>query len=192
MPEVFLFGGPNGAGKTTLALRLLTQGLSLLEFVNADEIARGLNPLNPNAQTGLASRLAIRRVNTLIEQNRSFAFEGTLAGQWQARALKQCAEKGYQTRLVYLWLPSPEVAIARVTRRVQQGGHDVPETLIRRRYAKGLSNLFHLYLPLMDEVDILNNSRLGGDPTKLLIAQKRNGQVRVHQKTQWRLLCQNP
>jgi predicted ABC-type ATPase len=100
--SVLLFGGCNGAGKTTLAFRLLGDGLHIHEFVNADEIARGLNPMNPYNQAGLASRLAIQRVEDLISHQQSFAFEGTLSGKWQAKILKRCADLGYETRLIYV------------------------------------------------------------------------------------------
>jgi predicted ABC-type ATPase len=192
MPEVFLLGGPNGAGKTTLAFRLLAQGLQLHEFVNADEIARGLNPLNPSSQTGLASRLAIRRVADLMADQQSFAFEGTLSGKWQAKILRQCADLGYQTRLLFLWLPSAEMAMARVAERVQQGGHDVPKDLIQRRYQAGLRNLQNLYLPCVEEADVLDGSQLGLNPTEQVIAQKRNGNLQIYHTEKWRRLCQTP
>src|SRR6478609_10942441 len=155
-PEVILFGGCNGAGKTTLAFQILSKGLEFHEFVNADEIARGLNPLNPKSQEGLASRLAIQRVNTLIELSHSFAFEGTLSGSWQAKVLKRCTDRGYHSLLIYVWLPSVEFAKQRVRNRVLQGGHDVPPDVIERRYQAGVNNLQKLYLPVVSEALILD------------------------------------
>jgi predicted ABC-type ATPase len=190
-PEVILFGGCNGAGKTTLAFQLLGKGLHLHEFVNADEIAHGLNPLNPSSQAGLASRLAIKRVNDLIKQKESFSFEGTLAGAWQAKMLRICADVGYQTRLIYVWLPSVAMAKQRVQNRVQQGGHDVPVDLIERRYYKGLANLQHSYLPLVDEALILDGSDLGLSAHHRIIAQKQNNQLEIILPEKWSLLCQN-
>jgi len=190
-PEVILFGGCNGAGKTTLAFQLLGKGLQLYEFVNADEIARGLNPLNPSAQAGLASRLSIQRVQTLIEQKQPFSFEATLAGAWQAKMLTHCAKAGYQTRLIYVWLPSVALAKQRVQNRVRQGGHDVPTTLIERRYHKGLANLHRLYLPIVDEALILDGSELGLSAHHRIIAQKHDEHIDVIIPEKWSLICQS-
>jgi predicted ABC-type ATPase len=189
-PEVILFGGCNGAGKTTLAYQILGKGLQLYDFVNADEIARGLNPLNQTAQAGLASRLAIQRVNELVKHRQSFAFEGTLAGAWQAKILKQCQTEGYVTRLVYVWLPSVTMAQQRVKNRVLQGGHDVAPELIERRYYSGLTNLNHLYLPIVDNALILEGNDLGLSQGYRTIAQKQNGQLQVIQPDKWSQICQ--
>jgi predicted ABC-type ATPase len=190
-PEVVLFGGCNGAGKTTLAFQLLDKGLRLYEFVNADEIARGLNPLNQTAQATLASRLAIQRVNALLTNRCSFAFEGTLAGTWQAKILKACAKAGYATRLIYVWLPSAEMAKQRVKNRVAQGGHTVEPQVIERRYKAGLSNLHHLYLPLVDNALILDGTAVGQTAQARIIAQKQAGQIEIIQPEKWSLLCKN-
>lgn len=190
MPDVVLFGGCNGAGKTTLAFRLLGEGLHLYEFVNADEIARGLNPLNPYGQAGLASRLAIERVNNLMKQRASFAFEGTLSGKWQSKILAQCNALGYRTRLIYVWLPSSELAIERVAQRVKEGGHTVSTPLIQRRYKAGLHNLHTLYLPIASEVIILDGTFLDVNPHHSIIAYKRNNAFNIVQPEKWSLLCQ--
>lgn len=190
-PSVILFGGCNGAGKTTLAFQLLGEGLHLDEFVNADEIARGLNPMNPYNQAGLASRLAIQRVENLISQHQSFAFEGTLSGKWQAKVLKRCANLGYETRLIYVWLPSPEMAIERVEHRVKQGGHHVPSAIIERRYKAGLHNLNSLYLSVASEVIILDGTYLTLEPYERIIARKENNALHIIQPEKWSLLCNN-
>ena len=190
-PSVILFGGCNGAGKTTLAFQLLGDGLHLDEFVNADEIARGLNPMNPYNQAGLASRLAIQRVEALISHHQSFAFEGTLSGKWQAKILKRCANLGYETRLIYVWLPSPEMAIERVEHRVSQGGHHVPTYLVERRYKAGLVNLHNLYFDVASEVIILDGTALNLEPHHRIIAHKQNNILHVIQPEQWSLLCQS-
>lgn len=188
-PEVILFGGCNGAGKTTLALQLLGEGLNVYEFVNADEIARGLNPLNPAGQSVLASRLAIQRVNALVAANQSFAFESTLAGGWQAKVLKTCQARGYITRLIFVWLPSPAMAKARVHYRVTQGGHDIPEDIIERRYDAGLANLCQVYLPLVDHALVFNGAELNATPQQKLIARKENGHIHVSNPQHWRQIC---
>ncbi|MFN7311407.1 MAG: zeta toxin family protein [Vampirovibrionales bacterium] len=189
-PEVILFGGCNGAGKTTLAFRLLGEGLHLYEFVNADEIARGLNPMNPYNQAGLASRLAIERVNTLIKERASFAFEGTLSGKWQSKILAQCNALGYHTRLIYVWLPSVELAIERVAQRVEEGGHTVPTPLIQRRYNAGLENLQTLYLPVASDAIILDGTSLDMETHHRVIAYKRNDTFNILQPEKWSVLCQ--
>lgn len=191
-PEVILFGGCNGAGKTTLALQLLTKGLHLYEFVNADNIAQGLNPLNPLSQAGLASRLAIQRVNDLVAQGRSFAFEGTLAGSWQARILKRCRDQGYATRMFFVWLPSVAMAQQRVKNRVAQGGHDVPPTDIERRYNAGLRHLNRLYLPLVETAVILDGGVHETQSHQRIIAQKQADDFIIHQPEKWNLICQTP
>jgi len=186
-PEIILIGGCNGAGKTTLAFELLGKGLGVYEFVNADEIARGLNPLNPASQNAHASRLMIERVNTLIKSKKSFAMEGTLAGLWQHKILTHCKAQGYTTRLVYVWLPSIRIAQARVTNRVQQGGHDIPKDVIARRYKRGLANLHTHYLPLADHAMVLNGNAI--NVSDRLIAQKYNDTLTVLDPEKWSALC---
>jgi predicted ABC-type ATPase len=150
--EVIILGDPNGAGKTTAAQRLLPQTLQILEFVNADEIARGLSPFNPEGSAIEAGRLMLERMRALIEARQSFAFETTCAGRGHARSIRLCRASGYRVTLFFLWLPSPEVAVSRVARRVREGGHRIPSDVIRRRYRAGLRNMRHLYLPLADAV----------------------------------------
>jgi len=141
-----------------MALTLLPQFLETYEFVNADEIARGLNPLNPSSANIMAGRMMIERMNSLTEAKASFAFETTCAGQHHLRTLQRCAEAGYKTHLLFLWLPAPEIAIDRVAWRVKQGGHDIPADTIRRRYLAGLRNLISLYLPLVNKAIIFDGS----------------------------------
>lgn len=188
-PTVLLFGGCNGAGKTTLAFRLLGNGLKLHEFVNADEIARGLNPLNPYSQTGLASRLAIQRVEYLISERHSFSFEGTLSGKWQAKILKRCKALGYHTSLIYVWLPSYTMAIDRVAQRVKEGGHHVEDDLVKRRHKLGLMNLQELYLPIVDDAIILKGFNFENDLHHGVIAKKHREQFTLVQPDLWSLLC---
>jgi predicted ABC-type ATPase len=118
--EVIVVGGPNGAGKTTWAMERLLQTLNIREFVNADELARGLSPLDPESSAIAAARLMLQRLNELINAGYSFAFETTCSGRGHIRLLEKCRASGYEVTLVYLWLPSAEAAIARVARR--EGG----------------------------------------------------------------------
>jgi len=149
--DVIMLGGPNGADKTTAAATLLPQALDIREFVNADEIARGLSPFNPNGAAVAAGRLMIARVRALARAGESFGFETTCAGLGHARLLRMCRAVGYRLSLVFLWLPSPEAALARVSRRVREGGHGIPDDVVIRRYAAGLRNMRRVYLPMVAE-----------------------------------------
>ncbi|MSO93220.1 MAG: Zeta toxin family protein, partial [Rhodospirillales bacterium] len=150
MKDLIVIGGPNGAGKTTMAPRLLPAALGIREFVNADEIARGLSPFNAQGAAFAAGRLMIERIHKLALDGESFAFETTCAERGHIRLLRSCRDAGYRLALVFLWLPSAEAAVARVARRVREGGHDVPRAVVVRRYVAGLRNMRRLYLPLMD------------------------------------------
>jgi predicted ABC-type ATPase len=182
MKDIVILGGPNGAGKTTAAAILLPTMLGIREFVNADEIARGLSPFNPEGSAVAAARLMIERIHTLIQDGKSFAFETTCAGRGYVRTLRFCCSAGYRETLIYLWLPSPDAAVERVARRVAQGGHHIPEEIIRRRYDAGLKNMHRLYLPLVDVAYIYDNSDEGG----VLIAERqRDMPLIVHDSVRW-------
>lgn len=159
-PRLVILAGPNGAGKTTAAEYILRDALAVEEFVNADVIAKGLSGFAPEAASIAAGRLMLARLHDLSAQRRSFAFETTLASRtfapWIAALIR---EHGYSFHVVFLWLPSAEFALDRVEQRVQSGGHDVPETTIRRRYRRGLSNFLHLYSPMADSWLCYDNSR---------------------------------
>ncbi len=156
--KILVIAGPNGAGKTTTALELISNSPILYEFINADEIARGLAPKHPESMALTASKLMIRRLKELLEDNKNFAFETTLSGKNYEKHLKLAKSKGYDILLFFLWLASPEQAVKRVAQRVNQGGHHVPEEVIIRRYYAGLKNLLNCYLPLSDMAIIVNNS----------------------------------
>lgn len=169
--DIFILGGPNGAGKTTAAEVLLPQKLRIQAFLNADEIARGISPDNVEAVAFEAGRLMIERMRDMVRNGQSFAFETTCAGKSYIRLLKVCQRAGWRVSLIYLWLPSPEYSIARVARRVTQGGHHIPDDIIRRRYLAGLRNMRHLYLPLADDATIYDNR----DRALRLIARRAPG-----------------
>lgn len=157
-PHVVMIAGPNGAGKTSAAMTLLPDYLNIREFVNADEIARGLSPLNPNAAASAAGCIMKERINYLIEARQNFAFETTAAGVARRLAMQKCRDAGYATSIVFLYLSSPALAIERVKLRVSQGGHDIPEQQIISRFYAGLKNLFTVYVHLADAVEIYDNS----------------------------------
>jgi predicted ABC-type ATPase len=185
--QVLMIAGPNGAGKTTAAMTLLPQYLKIFEFVNADEIARGLNPLQPEALAMSAARVMLQRIDSLIATGKSFGFESTAAGLTHVQTLKKCKDAGYVIKLVFLWLPSSEMAIKRVARRVKNGGHSIAPEVIERRYKKGLHNLVAHYLPLADELTIYDNSQGEG----MEIATKTSGHpLRILDSTLWQKILE--
>jgi predicted ABC-type ATPase len=149
-PSVIIISGPNGAGKSTAAPQLLQGVLAVSEFVNADVIARGLSAFDPERAAIQAGRVMLARLDELAKQRLSFAFETTLASRTFAHWISELKTTGYVFHLIYLWLPSAELAISRVQQRVQSKGHHVPDDVVRRRYARGLQNFFGLYRPLAD------------------------------------------
>jgi predicted ABC-type ATPase len=159
--KIFMIAGPNGAGKTTTALSLIPNAEVIYEFLNADEIARGLAPLHPESVSLTASKLMINRFKGLLDANKSFVFETTASGMNYIKHLKNAQANGYEIQLLFLWLYSPELAIMRVEHRVSQGGHNIPEETIIRRYYSGIKNLIQHYLPLSDGALILDNSKAG-------------------------------
>jgi predicted ABC-type ATPase len=183
-PKVIIIAGPNGAGKSTLAPALLRDTLSVLEYVNADTIALGLSAFRPEAAALEAGRIMLKRIRNLASQRVSFAFESTLASRSYAPWLQQLAQHGYEFHLVFLWVNTPELAIARVKERVSLGGHDIPEVVVRRRYVSGIKNFFELYQPLAVSWGVYDNSALGA---LLLIASGQSSQLcTIHQIKLWR------
>ncbi len=158
MPNLYLIGGANGSGKTTTAKRVLPNFLGVIEYVNADEIAAGLSMFNPESVAILAGKLMLERLEILFNSGTDFAFETTLAARYFASFLRKAKLKGYSINLIFFWLQSPELAIERVCRRVESGGHNIPENVIRRRYARGIKNLLKLYIPLCDSWVVYDNS----------------------------------
>jgi predicted ABC-type ATPase len=140
-------------------MTILPQFLQIMEFVNADEIAKGISPFNPESVAIQAGKIMLDRLDLLVSQRKDFAFETTLSSRHYARFLRKCRQMDYTINLLYFWLYSPELAISRVKRRVESGGHNIPEDVIIRRYQRGLINLFKLYLPLCDNWLIYNNSQ---------------------------------
>lgn len=182
MPNIFVLSGPNGAGKTTSAMALLPKKLNCVEFVNADVIAAGLSPFCPTNVAIEAGRLMINRLKKLSCEKKDFAFETTLASKSFAAFLKSCKKNGYTTSLLYLWLSNSELAIKRVRLRVASGGHDIPENVIRRRYVRSILNLIHLYLPIVTNCFIFDNST--GKPQEIA-KKENNGQIIILDKTKW-------
>lgn len=174
-PNLYIIAGPNGAGKTTFAKEFLPHFAKCEKFVNADEIARGISPLAPRAGTIEAGRFVLKKIRELSSKRQSFGFETTLSGRSYIVLLRKLRESGYKIHLVYLWLPTVELAIQRVHERVRRGGHSVPEEDIRRRFNRGLKNLFHEYRNLFDTWAIWDNS--GTKP--IMAAYQREGNINM-------------
>jgi len=156
--DVYIIAGANGSGKTTAAMTILPDFLAIEEFVNADNIASGLSPLNPDGMAVTAGKLMIERIKTLIKNKKSFAFETTLSGRSHIRTIKECKKAGYEPTLIFLWLPNYDLAIRRVESRVKQGGHNIPTKTIIRRYKSCLCNLVEKYIDICDNVTVYDNS----------------------------------
>jgi predicted ABC-type ATPase len=149
-PWLYIVAGPNGAGKTTFARTFLPRFADCRLFVNADNIAQGLAPFAPETVAVRAGRLMLEELHRLAERRVDFGFETTLSGRGYAAWLKNLKEQGYGLRLFFLWLPTVEEALQRVADRVRKGGHDIAEIAVRRRYRRGIRNLFHMYRSLLD------------------------------------------
>jgi predicted ABC-type ATPase len=158
MPRAIIIAGPNGAGKTTFATEYLPNEGDCLRYVNADLIARGMSPFDPDLAAVAAGRLLLELIDDYVAAGNDFAFETTLSGRTYARRIQDWKSDGYHVRLIFLWLPSVELAVRRVRQRVAQEGHNVPENVIRRRFASGVANLEQIYKPLVNEWGIYDNS----------------------------------
>lgn len=164
----YIIAGCNGAGKTTASFTILPEILNCKEFVNADEIAKGLSPFQPEKVSFEAGRIMLNRINELLIEEKTFAFETTLATKSYKLKIRKAQSKKYNVTLLFFWLQNVELAKERVKTRVLEGGHNIPEDVIKRRYINGITNLFNIYLPIVDEAMIFDNS--GGIPE--LIAEK--------------------
>ncbi len=184
MKRLYIIAGCNGAGKTTASYTILPEILDCKEFVNADEIAKGLSPFRPEKVGIEAGRLMLKRIKTLLESGENFAFETTLSTRSYVNFIEKAKERNYQVTCLFFWLHSVELAISRVETRVREGGHHIPEDVIRRRYKSGLMNFFKLFLPRVDNWLFVNNS---GD-TYEIIAEGAMSEMTVNNVDQWKEL----
>ena len=155
---LYIISGCNGAGKTTASYTVLPEILECREFVNADEIAKGLSPFNPESVAIEAGRLMLQRIDELLARNETFSIETTLATKSYLNLVRKAQSKGYQVRLVFFWLESSELAVQRVAERVSKGGHNIPSDVIHRRYKAGIRNLLNLFMKEVDLWTIYDNS----------------------------------
>lgn len=158
-PKIIIIAGCNGSGKSTIAPHLLRDAFGLKDFVNADTIAQGLSAYSPESVSIEAGRLMLKRLKNLANERKTFAFETTLATRFYAKWISELKVQGFEFHLIFLWLKNPELAIERVQVRVEQGGHNIPEDVIYRRYFKGLDNFFKLYQPIAESWTVYDNSK---------------------------------
>ncbi|NVO84341.1 zeta toxin family protein [Hymenobacter terrestris] len=187
MPDknLFIIAGCNGAGKTTASFTILPEILECKEFVNADEIARGLSPFQPEKVAFEAGRIMLGRMNTLLANDETFAFETTLATKSFKQKIEQAKRQGYTTTLLFFWLQNVELAKERVKLRVLEGGHNIEPEVIERRYSRGIKNLFDIYLPIVDGASLFDNSF---GKRKLIARQTISGKLDVLSKSEFKQL----
>lgn len=159
MPRMYILSGCNGAGKTTASYTLLPELLECNEFVNSDEFAKSLSPFDPSLVSLKASRYMLMKIKYLLSKKADFVIETTLATRSLTKIINEAHELGYEVTLLYFWLNSVELAIKRVKNRVENGGHNIPEDVIRRRYVTGVKYFFNIYAPLCDRWVLADNSR---------------------------------
>ena len=169
---LYIIAGCNGAGKTTASFTILPEIWHCQEFVNADEIARGLSPLNPNSMAIPAGRIMLQRIDELLQQGVSFSIETTLATRSYVQLIKRAQAEGYTVNLLFFWLESPEMAVQRVAKRVSKGGHDIPAEDVFRRYQERYESLSAI-LPYIDEGTFFDNEN-----GFVEVAEYRNGELR--------------
>ncbi len=159
MPNLYIIAGCNGAGKTTASFTILPDILGCNEFVNADAIAYGISPFNVEGVAIEAGRIMLHRIEELLNEGGDFAIETTLATRSYVSLVKRAQVIGYSVKVIYIWLESPQMALQRVAERVSKGGHNIPEEVVERRYYRGISNFFNLFLPICDAWILADNTR---------------------------------
>lgn len=184
---LYIIAGCNGAGKSTASFTVLPHWLHIKNFVNADEIAKGIAPFQPEKAAFASGRIMLEQIEKLIEEEESFAIETTLATKSYVQKIRWAKSKKYKIRLIYIYLPSKKLAIQRVKERVLSGGHHIPASIIRRRYDRGLHNLFYLYKNEVDQWLILENST---GELKLIAEGKKDYTIFVHDKFSFDVLVQ--
>lgn len=174
-PSVFVIAGPNGAGKTTFARKFLPAYADCRNFINADLIAQGVSPFRPEAAALRAGRLMLEEIKLAVKHRESFGFETTLAGRGHLNLIGRLKKSGYEVHFFFLWLPAVELALTRVKTRVIEGGHDVPETVVRRRFNRSIRNFLLSYRSLGDSWTLLDNS----GATPVVIAFEKRGSLHI-------------
>ena len=186
--QLYIIAGCNGAGKTTASFTILPEVLDCKEFINADEIAKGLSPFQPESVAMQAGRIMLARMDELLQKGETFAFETTLATKSYRQKIEWAQANGYEVTLLFFWLDSPNMAKKRVAQRVAEGGHSIPSETIERRYYNGIANLFAIYIDMVDICYIFDNS----EGRKELIAQKeRHKDIVIYNNDKFNLMKNN-
>ena len=186
--QLYIIAGCNGAGKTTASFTILPEVLNCKEFINADEIAKGLSPFKPESVAMQAGRIMLARMDELLQKGEIFAFETTLATKSYKQKIEWAQANGYEVILLFFWLDSPNMAKKRVAQRVAEGGHSIPSETIERRYHNGIANLFAIYIDMVDICYIFDNS----EGRKELIAQKeRHKDIVIYNNDKFNLMKNN-
>ena len=186
--QLYIIAGCNGAGKTTASFTILPEVLDCKEFINADEIAKGLSPFQPESVAMQAGRIMLARMDELLQKGETFAFETTLATKSYKQKIEWAQANGYEVTLLFFWLDSPNIAKERVAQRVAEGGHNIPLETIERRYYNGIANLFTIYIDMVDICYIFDNS----EGRKELIAQKeRHKDIVIYNNDKFNLIKNN-
>ena len=171
MPTIYVIAGPNGVGKTTFADKYLPDEAKQLEFVNADLIARGLSPYDPDVVAMDAGRIAIGRIRQLVADKIGFAWETTMSGRSAAGWLREAKAAGFTLKGSFIWVRQPEITLTRIRQRVVEGGHNIPEAVSRRRFFKTIENVFQIYRPVFDAWKLYENDL----PEPRLLAVEKQG-----------------
>ena len=188
LSKLYIIAGCNGAGKTTASFTILPEILGCKEFINADEIAKGLSPFQPESVAVQAGRIMLARMDELLQKGETFAFETTLATKSYKQKIEWAQANGYEVTLLFFWLDSPNMAKKRVAQRVAEGGHSIPSETIERRYHNGIANLFAIYIDMVDICYIFDNS----EGRKELIAQKeRHKDIVIYNNDKFNLMKNN-
>ena len=182
-PQCIVIAGPNGAGKSSSAPELLKDAAGVATFVNADVIAQGLAAFRPEDVAIEAGRIMLGRIEALMEAGQDFAFETTLSGRSVERLLSRAVGHGYQVHMFYIWLPSADMAVARVAQRVAAGGHDVLESVVRRRFGRSVANAARLSALGVATWRIYDGSGVG--PPRLVASASAGGPTSVHDRLTW-------
>ncbi|MFA6923225.1 MAG: zeta toxin family protein [Bacteroidales bacterium] len=185
MPNLYIIAGCNGAGKTTASYTVLPDMLKCREFINADEIARGLSPFQPEKSAIEAGKIMLQRVDDLINKKTNFAFETTLSSISFINTIKKAKDNNYFVTLIFFYLESVDLAIKRVKARKNSGGHSIPEDVIIRRYKSGIINLFKIYMPVSDYWMIIDNSK---SPSILIAEGNNNKQLKVYNEKKFQIM----
>lgn len=186
--QLYIIAGCNGAGKTTASFTILPEVLDCKEFINADEIAKGLSPFQPESVAMQAGRIMLARMDELLQKGETFAFETTLATKSYKQKIEWAQANGYEVTLLFFWLCNVAMAKERVAQRVAEGGHNIPLETIERRYHNGITNLFAIYIDMVDICYIFDNS----EGRKELIAQKKNNKdIVIYNNDKFNLMKNN-